>query len=224
MGTPSTASDDLKVARKDIALPRSWRRRSWLLAAAGLAPFVPIFFVTLAPNTGALWWILWAAWSVSLLLIMLCFAKFGTRQAATFDPSDPVLKDIEVTDDDMRWTGPINALDATNFAETITQAAKIYPRLQVRAIAAHDLSADLETKAGWSTPGTDISMRVLPTGMERDQDNVAPAAQRQFRVTNTAGYARMDELQSADDLSRLVYLLRELAPQHIPGHAPSSSP
>lgn len=224
MSTPSTASDGLKAARKGIALPRSWRRRSWLLAAVGLVPFVPIFFVTLAPNTGAWWWIPWAAWSVCLLLIVLGFEKFGTRQAATFDPSDPVLKDIEVTDDDMRWTGPIDALDATNFAETITQAAKIYPRLRVRAIAPHDLSADLDTKAGWHAPGTDISIRVLPTVTEPGQDDVAPAAQRQFRVTNRSGYARLDELQSADDLSRLVYLLRELAPQHISGHAPSSSP
>ncbi|MDO5617856.1 FUSC family protein [Kocuria sp.] len=199
--------------------PRSWRRRSWILAGVALAPMLLMVLWQFGPDpVDSPWWLAWVLWSAIVLGIALGVRRFMARQTANFDRSDPILKDIKAIDDGLQWTGKIPGLDSTNFEATFTRAAAIYKRLRIQSMSADDLTADLDTTAGWTTPGTDISIRGSQPASPVDGPDNPLETDLVFQISNTTQFARIDGLQTADDLARLVYLLRDLAPKTASTH------
>ncbi len=210
------------LSRTNVTPPSSWRRRSWILAGLGLAPMAYMAVVMFGPDVGdSPWWLVWVVWPVCLLVLAIGIRTFLKSQRANFDRSDPVLKDIKAIDDGVRWTGRIAGLTSHNMESTMNHATSLYSRLKIQAVSAEQLRADLQTTSGWTTPGTDITVRGLPPASPLNDDQQDDPV---FQVSNTTQFARIDGLQAADDLARLVYLLREIAPQHAPVTSPSTDP
>lgn len=212
------------AGRGDFTPPRSWRRRSWILAGIGLAPMVYLVVAGFGPDVGdSPGWLMWVVWPVCLLVVALGALAFLKRQRANFDRSDPVLKEIKAVEDGLQWTGPIAGLSTLNWEATLEQATAVYPRLKVQSISADQLRADLQTTSGWTTPGTDITVRGVTTTSPVTNDT-APDAVHVFQISNTTRFTRIDGLQAADDLARLVYLLRALTPQDAAGRSTATAP
>lgn len=168
-------------------------------------------------------WLMWVVWPVCLLVVALGALAFLKRQRANFDRSDPVLKEIKAVEDGLQWTGPITGLSARNWEATLEQATAVYPRLKIQSVSADQLRADLQTTSGWTTPGTDITVRGVTTTSPVTNDT-APDAVQVFQISNTTQFTRIDGLQAADDLARLVYLLRALTPQDAAVTPPATDP
>lgn len=205
-----------QAAHPDFQRPKSWRRRSWIVAAATLVPVaLPGLFVIAAPDHRTPWWFI-PLWLGGAFLLAMAVRQFLERKVTAFDPTDPELPHIRRDGDKNCWTGEVPGLGPSNLEPTLREATKAYPRLRLESVAPDGTSAKLSTKAGWATVGTDITIRqVAPSEPHAPAPNpVSDQPRVSYDIVNTVNHgAASDPLQQADDLSRLIHLLREFAPR-----------
>lgn len=192
--------------------PRAWKRRTTLITLAGAWPVLTLF-VVFAFRSLAGW--IWDAEQIGALVglgVMLAMLVVFWKLPAPVGPGEPAPMDLEQDGDSHRWTGEVPGLTPVNLESVLMQATEVYPRLQLKSVSQEGDSATLTTKAGWSTTGADVAVRCL---QQHGADGSVESTEfTRYEVTISPGTAAPDVRQQVDDLTRLVYLLQELASPH----------